>query len=137
MNYLEVQSFCPSCQWNHTTEVAIEKGIPVLTLDLYGRGFSDNPDTAYTLELFANQVIQLLDFLEIDEKVNIAGPSMGGAVLSQIAAHHPNRINKLIFVAPQGFSDLHSDMMPNENRQVTHEETSNFILNNFPGRAEG
>ena len=71
------------------------------------------------------------------KKFNLVLVSLGGVVLSQIASYHPNRINKLIFVAPQGFSDLYSDMMPNENRQVTHEETSNLILNNLPGRAEG
>ena len=38
-----------------------EKGFRVIMMDLYGRGFSDNPDLPQTDELRANQVIELLD----------------------------------------------------------------------------
>ena len=38
-----------------------------MRLDLYGRGYSDNPNVNYTDELFARQVIELLDDLEIDK----------------------------------------------------------------------
>jgi pimeloyl-ACP methyl ester carboxylesterase len=127
----------PSYQWDHTTEMAIEKGLPVVSMDLYGRGNSSNPDTAYSVELFADQVIQLLDHLGITEKVNLSGVSMGGSVITQIAAHNPARINKLIFVAPQGFSYAFSEGVPEEDRAVTEEEIAEFIATDFPNRAEG
>lgn len=135
---LLIHSFSvPSYQWDHTTEVAIKKGMPVISLDLYGRGNSSNPDTLYSIELFENQVIQLLDYLDIDEKVNIAGVSMGGAVISQIAAHHPDKINKLIFVSPRGFLDPISLSVPNEEKGVSEYEVKEFISKDFPIRAEG
>ena len=47
-------------------------------LDLYGRGFSDNPDVAYTDTLFATQVLELLDALGV-ERAAFFGLSMVGA----------------------------------------------------------
>ena len=49
-----------------------------MTLDLYGRGFSDNPDVEYTDTLFAHQVLELLDHLGL-EKASLFGLSNGGA----------------------------------------------------------
>jgi pimeloyl-ACP methyl ester carboxylesterase len=57
----------PSYIWNKTYYSAKEKGFKVVRLDLYGRGYSDNPNVNYTDELFARQVIELLDDLEIDK----------------------------------------------------------------------
>ncbi|MBT6175398.1 MAG: alpha/beta hydrolase [Flavobacteriales bacterium] len=133
-----VPSFSVPCyQWDHTIEMALEKGIPVLSLDLYGRGNSSNPDTTYSVELFADQVIQLLDHLEIKEKINIAGISMGGRVVSQIAANHPNRINKLILVSPGGFLNTSTIINSEGNNIVSDEEIKEFIATDFPTRAEG
>lgn len=133
-----VHSFSvPSYQWDHTTEVAIDREMPVVSLDLYGRGNSSNPDTAYTAKLFSDQVVQLLDHLGIEEKVNISGVSMGGAVITEFAAHHPDRVNKLIFVSPQGFSDANAKRVPAENPAVTETEIAEFIATDYPTRAEG
>ena len=51
-----------------------EKGFRVIMMDLYGRGFSDNPDLPQTDELRANQVIELLDKRNI-KKVSLVGLS--------------------------------------------------------------
>jgi pimeloyl-ACP methyl ester carboxylesterase len=133
-----VHSFSvPSYQWDHTTEMAMKQGMPVVSLDLYGRGNSSNPDTMYTVELFANQVIQLLDHLGIKEKINLSGVSMGGRVISQIASQHPDRINNLIFVSPSGFSDVNRTSPPRRNHTITEDEIAEFISRDFPNRAEG
>jgi pimeloyl-ACP methyl ester carboxylesterase len=133
-----VHSFSvPSYQWDHTTDLAIERGLPVISLDLYGRGNSSNPDTTYTVELFADQVIQLLDHLGIQEKVNLSGISMGGRVISQIASQQPDRINALIFVSPAGFADDAETAGPVAGSAITEEEIEEFIETDFPNRAEG
>ena len=59
----------PSYIWDPTYDYLASKGRCVLTLDLYGRGFSDNPDVAYTDQLFATQVLELLDYLKIEKKL--------------------------------------------------------------------
>ena len=53
----------PSYIWDPTFELLSDKGYFVISLDLYGRGFSENVDEIYTDELFANQVIELLQKL--------------------------------------------------------------------------
>ena len=95
----------PSYIWDPTYDFLVSKGRCVVTLDLYGRGFSDNPDVAYTDQLFATQVLELLDHLKI-EKANLLGLSNGGRVVSQIAGLAPERVEQLIYVASSGFRDV-------------------------------
>jgi pimeloyl-ACP methyl ester carboxylesterase len=95
----------PSYIWDPTYDFLVSKGRCVITLDLYGRGFSDNPDVAYTDQLFANQVLELLDHLKV-EKATLLGLSNGGRVISQIAGLAPERVEQLIYVASSGFRDV-------------------------------
>jgi pimeloyl-ACP methyl ester carboxylesterase len=95
----------PSYIWDPTYDFLASKGRCVVTLDLYGRGFSDNPDVAYTDELFATQVFELLDHLKI-EKATLLGLSNGGRVVSQVAGLAPERVEQLIYVASSGFRDV-------------------------------
>ena len=95
----------PSYIWDPTYDFLVSKGRCVVTLDLYGRGFSDNPDVAYTDQLFATQVLELLDHLKI-EKATLLGLSNGGRVVSQVAGLAPERIEQLIYVASSGFRDV-------------------------------
>jgi len=112
----------PSYIWDPTYDFLVSKGRCVVTLDLYGRGFSDNPDVAYTDQLFANQVLELLDHLEI-EKANLLGLSNGGRVVSQVAGISPERVEQLIYVASSGFRDVSraADV------QVSQEEINELI----------
>ena len=87
----------PSYIWEKTYNSAKEKGFKVIKLDLYGRGFSDNPDLDYTDELFANQVIELLQELQITN-ATFLGLSNGGRVISKLADIKPNMVEKLVYV---------------------------------------
>jgi len=98
----------PSYIWDPTYDFLVSKGRCVVTLDLYGRGFSDNPDVAYTDQLFATQVLELLDHLKI-KKANLLGLSNGGRVVSQLAGFAPERVEQLIYVASSGFRDVSRD----------------------------
>ncbi len=66
-----------------------------LTLDYRGTGDSDKPDTPYSTELFAQDVIAVLDELGID-RADVYGASMGGRVAQQLAARHPHRVGALV-----------------------------------------
>jgi pimeloyl-ACP methyl ester carboxylesterase len=66
-----------------------------LTLDYRGTGDSDKPDIPYSTELFATDVIAVLDELGID-RADVYGTSMGGRVAQQIAARHPGRVGALV-----------------------------------------
>ena len=116
----------PSYIWDPTYDFLASKGRCVVTLDLYGRGFSDNPDVAYTDELFATQVLELLDHLNI-EKVNLLGLSNGGRVVSQLVDLAPERVEQLIYVASSGFRDVSRAA----NVEVSQAEIDEFVAR-FP-----
>ena len=49
--------------YDPTFKFLTEAGFRVLRYDLYGRGFSDRPAGRYDMDLFVNQLSQLLDAL--------------------------------------------------------------------------
>ena len=122
----------PSYIWDKTYNSAKEKGYKVIKLDLYGRGFSDNPDLDYTDELFANQVIELLEALEI-KNATFLGLSNGGRVISKIADLKPNIVEKLIYVSASSFNS-HKEL---ENKNVSEDEIKDFIENKYPTISSG
>lgn len=95
----------PSYIWEPTYDFLAGKGRCVIMLDLYGRGFSDNPDVAYTDTLLATQVLELLDALGV-ERAAFFGLSNGGRVVSQVAGLAPERVARLVYVASSGFRDV-------------------------------
>ncbi|MFJ9446298.1 alpha/beta fold hydrolase [Kitasatospora sp. NPDC101235] len=66
-----------------------------ITLDYRGTGESDKPDEPYSTEVFAQDVIAVLDELGVD-RADVYGTSMGGRVAQQLAARHPNRVDALV-----------------------------------------
>ena len=122
----------PSYIWDPTFELLSDKGYFVISLDLYGRGFSENVDEIYTDELFANQVIELLQKLNVDS-AKFLGLSNGGRVISKIADIDPSIVEELIYVASSGFKFV--DEL--NDKSVSEIEVSNFIKNNYPTISEG
>jgi len=117
----------PSYIWEKTFNSAKKKGFKVVSLDLFGRGFSENPNVNYTDELFAKQVIDLLEHLEI-EKATFLGLSNGGRVISKIHDMSPNLIKKLIYVSASSFGD-HEETVQ---KDVSEKEISDFINEKYP-----
>lgn len=93
----------PSYIWDSTYFAARKQGYGVLRYDVYGRGNSDNPDVIYNAALYSNQLHELLESLHIQKKINLAGLSFGGVIISTFAAQYPVRIQNLIYVDPAGF----------------------------------
>ncbi len=76
----------------------------VIAVDLRGHGESDAPLWRYTLDLFADDVVGLLDHLGIRQAV-FAGLSMGGYTLFALHRCHPERIKGLIFCDTRAEAD--------------------------------
>lgn len=112
----------PSYIWETTYMTLTEKGFHVVVLDLYGRGFSDNPDTNYTDLLMANQVLELLKHLNITQ-AHLIGLSNGGRIISQTAVLQPELVQSLIYVSSNSFEDIEiiTDI------SVSNDEISEFI----------
>ncbi|MBI2889928.1 MAG: alpha/beta fold hydrolase [Nitrospirae bacterium] len=71
-------------------------------MDLYGWGYSSRLDAVnYSYDLYARQVIDLMDSLGI-ERADLIGQSMGGGTAMVVAARWPQRVRSLILVDPAG-----------------------------------
>ncbi len=77
-------------------------GYRVLTYDLYGRGLSDRVRGRQDRAFFVDQLEELLIALEVRQTVSLIGYSMGGAIAAAFAQSHPERIDRLILLAPAG-----------------------------------
>ena len=88
--------------YDPTFKFLTESGFRVLRYDLFGRGFSDRPHRDYNLDLFVNQLADLLDALRFTQPVNLIGLSMGGLIASAFTIRHPERVNKLVLIDPAG-----------------------------------
>jgi pimeloyl-ACP methyl ester carboxylesterase len=89
----------PSYVFDRTSADLAAAGFRVIRFDLYGRGWSDRPDVDYDRELFANQLLELMDTLKIP-RADLLGLSMGGAIVGRFAAEHPERVRSMVLVAP-------------------------------------
>jgi pimeloyl-ACP methyl ester carboxylesterase len=89
----------PSYVFDRTSADLAANGFRVIRFDLYGRGWSDRPEVDYDRELFANQLLEVMDTLHLP-KADLVGLSMGGAIVGRFAAEHPERVRSLALVAP-------------------------------------
>jgi len=80
----------------------------VIAYDLRGRGDSDKPETGYSLEHHARDLVALLDHYAIDRAV-IMGHSLGAAIGLSFAVRHPERVRRLILV--DGGFDVRAEVL--------------------------
>lgn len=75
----------------------------IIRLDLPAFGLTGpTADGAYSMEVFRDVVIHLLDSLGVP-RVDIAGNSLGGYVAWYVALHHPERVRKLVLIDAVGY----------------------------------
>jgi 4,5:9,10-diseco-3-hydroxy-5,9,17-trioxoandrosta-1(10),2-diene-4-oate hydrolase len=85
----------------------VAAGYRCLVPDHIGYGFSDKPDDRdHPLEFFVECMIQTMDCAGV-ERCTLVGNSLGGAVALGMALEYPERVDKLILMAPGGLSELH------------------------------
>jgi pimeloyl-ACP methyl ester carboxylesterase len=85
-----------------TFDFLTQSGFRVLRYDLFGRGFSDRPDTPYNIDLFVRQLRDLLDGLRLRRPVSLAGLSTGGPITASYTVLFPERVDKLVLIDPVG-----------------------------------
>src|SRR3954454_23785251 len=82
------------------TVAALAGRFRVIALDLPGFGESGKPLRApYDARFFAESVIELLDALGI-ERAHVIGNSLGGRVALEIGLRAPERVDRLVLLAP-------------------------------------
>lgn len=76
----------------------------VIRFDLPGSGLSlPDPDGNYTDARSIELLLALMDRLDLP-RATIAGHSIGGRIAWTFAAMHPERVDRLVLVAPDGFA---------------------------------
>lgn len=76
----------------------------VIRLDLPGHGLTGpDPEGRYSWSQVADLVVRFLDELDVP-RATLIGNSFGGAIAWQIAARHPERVARLVLVAPVGYT---------------------------------
>ncbi|TFW31449.1 alpha/beta fold hydrolase [Massilia horti] len=89
----------PDYVFDHSREALAAAGFRVVSFDLYGRGWSDRPIVTYDRDLLAGELGELMDALHM-QQADVVGLSMGGAVAGRFAALHPERVRRLVLIAP-------------------------------------
>ncbi|MDG2500449.1 MAG: alpha/beta hydrolase [Flavobacteriaceae bacterium] len=108
-----------------------ERGYRVIMMDLYGRGFSDNPNLPQTDKLRATQVIELMKSRGV-KSASLVGLSNGGRIISKIADLEPELVNNLFYIASSGFYEYEEI----DDKNVYQKEIDDMILK-YPEMAEG
>jgi pimeloyl-ACP methyl ester carboxylesterase len=85
----------PAAAWDPDFVQEMTKTHEVITYDNRGTGLSDKPDVPYSIALFANDAVGLLDVLHIP-RAHVFGVSMGGMIAQELAIHYPQRVASLI-----------------------------------------
>jgi pimeloyl-ACP methyl ester carboxylesterase len=82
--------------WREQVAALADK-VRLVFIDLPGHGQSDKPQTAYTMDFFAEAVLAVLRDANVD-KATFIGHSMGGAVISRIHHLAPEKVAALVSV---------------------------------------
>jgi len=69
----------------------------VIRFDNRGAGKSDRPKGVYTMEVFADDIAGLMDYLEI-AKAHIIGWSLGGMIVQNFVIKYPERVIKMVLI---------------------------------------
>ncbi|MHA1379841.1 MAG: alpha/beta fold hydrolase [Candidatus Helarchaeota archaeon] len=85
--------------WRKQVEYFKDKGLKVISYDARGVGKSSRPDVPYTMDMFVNDAMNLIDHLDINQKIHLCGISMGGMVSQHIALKYPEKLKTLILLA--------------------------------------
>lgn len=70
--------------------------------DLRGHGLSDKPDSSYSMDELLADLDRVLSALQAPEKIVLLGHSFGGALVTEYALHHPERVEKLVLASTPG-----------------------------------
>jgi 2-hydroxy-6-oxonona-2,4-dienedioate hydrolase len=71
----------------------------VTAYDMVGHGWSQLPDTPYTIDVLSDHLVGLMDALGI-EQAHVSGESLGGWVAAWTAAYRPTRVDRLVLNTP-------------------------------------
>ena len=75
-------------------------GWRTIRFDLFGHGLSDRPAVRYDFSFFLEQALEVLDGISSHRPLTLLGHSFGAALAAAMASQRPERIERLVLVAP-------------------------------------
>jgi pimeloyl-ACP methyl ester carboxylesterase len=84
--------------WNPPVLEELAQNFRVIIFDNRGTGYSTASDTPFSIPLFAEDTIALLDSLGI-ARAHVLGLSMGASIAQELVLAHPERVDRLILIA--------------------------------------
>jgi len=120
---------------------ALRERFRVLRYDHRGHGRSEVPPAPYTIDELGADLLALLDELEL-ERVRFAGLSLGGMVGMWLAAHAPERVERLAllctsahFEDPGPWTDRAARVRADGTAAIAQELVARWFTPAFPARA--
>ncbi|KAJ3935463.1 MAG: Alpha/Beta hydrolase protein [Lentinula lateritia] len=99
----------PAMIWKDVAPNLVARGYRVLLYDLYGRGYSDGPQTKYNSNLYITQLALLMQHVKWDKAV-LVGVSMGGGLAAAFTASFPDLVEDRVIIISSAGLVLTSDM---------------------------
>lgn len=87
--------------------IDFSKKYKTITFDLRGTGKTDRPNYPYTMEMFADDIKGLIDYLKI-ESTHLIGRSLGGMIAQNFVLKYPQNVKKLVLIATNAIFDNES-----------------------------
>jgi long-chain acyl-CoA synthetase len=88
-------------QWQYQLQnFALENR--VIALDLRGHGLSDRAASGYDMDQLIADIETALVLLKVKGKFVLVGHSFGGAIVTEYALRHPDRVERLVLIATAG-----------------------------------
>lgn len=88
-----------SLMWLSNIE-ALSKDYRTYAIDIFGHGRSVNIKSLNDTQDFVNWLDELFNVLELGNNINLMGMSLGSWITSQYALKFPERLNKIVLLAP-------------------------------------
>lgn len=104
-----------------------KKRLRIITYDLRGHGKSDVGDGQYTIELFVDDLMALLDYLKLTKAI-LCGFSMGGYIALRAIERNPDRFSALVLCDTMSAADSTEAKLRRANtiKQIKREGVERF-----------
>ncbi|MFW9822483.1 MAG: alpha/beta fold hydrolase [Candidatus Thorarchaeota archaeon] len=89
----------------------LSKHFRVISFDMRGAGKSSRPNYHYTMDMFADDIKGLMDYLKIDS-AHLVGFSFGGMIAQKFVLKYPSYVSKLIIINSSGIRKMPKDYDP-------------------------
>ena len=99
----------PNFVYEQNVEALNTAGFRTLRFDHFGRGWSDRPRVKYDVDFYDRALLELLEYEGVDRPFGLAGLSMGGPIVAEFTARHPERVARLVLLVPAGLDTAGAD----------------------------